>query len=66
MVKSEIGHAAGKIWHYLHDHGETSMARLKKELGLHPDLVLKGIGWLAREDKVEFVKKASVLLVKLK
>jgi hypothetical protein len=51
----EIGATAGAIWDYLHAHGPTTQTQVIKELGLPRDLVLKGIGWLAREDKLLFV-----------
>jgi hypothetical protein len=50
----EIGEAAGVVWMYLHEHGETSQAKLIKDLELPRDLLMKALGWLAREDKLVF------------
>ncbi len=48
----QIGDAAGQIWHYLNEHGPTAVTRLIKDVDVPRDLVMQGIGWLAREDKV--------------
>ena len=50
----EIGHTAGRIWKFLDEHGATSLAKLAKELEQPRDVVMQGVGWLAREGKVEF------------
>lgn len=49
-----IGITAGKIWHYLGDNGPVAMSRLVKEIDSPRDAVMQGVGWLAREGKVEF------------
>lgn len=51
----EIGAAAGLIWHYLNDNGPCTLAKLTKELGQPRDSVMQGVGWLAREGKVNYV-----------
>jgi len=66
MLTGEIGTAAGKIWHFLHEKGGSTVSRLKKEVGAPPDLVMLGLGWLAREGKVEFRQKGKVLTIRLK
>lgn len=66
MLSGEIGTVAGKIWQYLHQNGDAAAAKLKKEIGAPPDLVMLGLGWLAREGKVEFHQKGKALTVRLK
>ncbi len=66
MLKGEIGTVAGKIWHHLHQNSGATAAKLKKEIGASPDLVMLGLGWLAREGKVEFQQKGKVLTIRLK
>jgi hypothetical protein len=66
MLTEEIGEVAGKIWHHLHENGGSTVARLKKEIGAPADLVLQGLGWLAREGKVEFQQQGKVLTIRLK
>ena len=54
MVTEEIGVASGKIWCFLNENGPTSLNRLCKETPLSRDIILQALGWLAREDKLQF------------
>ncbi|MDD2760114.1 MAG: winged helix-turn-helix domain-containing protein [Methylomonas sp.] len=47
-----IGEAAGKIWHYLDQNGESSVSKLTTETGLGKNEVQRAIGWLLKEDKL--------------
>lgn len=49
---TEIGIAAGDIWHYLEQHKTTSLSELAKGIDKNRNLVLMSIGWLAREGHV--------------
>jgi hypothetical protein len=51
-----IGVAAGKIWTYLSQKGRASPSQLVRATGMPRDLVQRAIGWLAREDKLDFEK----------
>lgn len=53
---TEIGIAAGDIWHYLDSHGETSFSEMVKHIDKSRDLLLMSVGWLAREGHVLLVK----------
>lgn len=66
MLTGEIGIVAGKIWHHLRQNSSSTAAKLKKEIGAPADLVMLGLGWLAREGKVEFQQKGKALTVRLK
>ncbi|MBN2432087.1 MAG: winged helix-turn-helix domain-containing protein [Acidobacteria bacterium] len=66
MYRDKIGQVAGKIWHFLNEHGTTTVAKLKKELEAGDALCMQGIGWLAKEDKIDFVEKGKSLSVKLR
>jgi hypothetical protein len=49
-----IGQAAGLVWHKLNEEGPTSITKLSKAFDNVPrDTVMQGIGWLAREDKIQ-------------
>ena len=48
----QIGETAGQIWHFLHEHGSCSITQLVKEVDAPRDVVMQGLGWLAREDKL--------------
>lgn len=61
----QIGMAAGAVWSYLSDNGETTVTALKKAIG-SADLVLAAIGWLAREEKLDFTVSGKTVKVALK
>jgi hypothetical protein len=48
-----IGNAAGSIWKYLDEQGPVTFTKLARDLDLPRDLVMQGVGWLAREGKIE-------------
>jgi hypothetical protein len=62
----QIGLTAGSVWLYLSDNGATSLAALKKEIGGSADLVLAAIGWLAREEKLDFMVSGKTIKIALK
>ena len=49
---TEIGIAAGEVWHYLDEHGKSILENVLKAIDQHRDLVLMSVGWLAREGHV--------------
>jgi len=52
-----VGKTAGKVWHYLNDHGKTSLSGLEKAVKAPRGVVFMAIGWLAREGKLEFAQE---------
>jgi hypothetical protein len=67
MLQEQIGQAAGEIYNYLSSNGgEATMAQMKKKLDLEGNFGDLGLGWLAREDKIEMHKKGASLNIKLK
>lgn len=60
-----IGQSAGQIWEYLNDNGESSLTKMKKDLDLKGNFADLGLGWLAREGKVDISKKGAATVVKL-
>ncbi len=62
----QIGFVAGDVWLYLTDNGETSLATLKKEIHTTPELLCAAVGWLAREDKLDFNVNGKTVKVSLK
>ncbi len=65
-MQGEIDHAAGIIWRYLHEHGETTLGKLKQGTKLSDQLVSMGVGWLAREEKLSFMKEGKIVKVALR
>jgi len=49
---TEIGITAGEIWHYLDEHGETTLSKLVAGIDKPRDTILMSLGWLAREGHV--------------
>ncbi|MDZ4656273.1 MAG: winged helix-turn-helix domain-containing protein [Bythopirellula sp.] len=50
----QIGATAGAVWALLSDKGDATLATIKKEIDAPADLILAAVGWLAREEKLEF------------
>lgn len=64
--EEQIGFAAGEIYNYLHQNGTTSFAKMKKELDLKGNFADLGLGWLARENKVEISQKGPAVKISLR
>jgi predicted HTH transcriptional regulator len=63
---TEIGGAAGKIWHYLDKNGPSSTTKITTETGIAKNDVQRGIGWLAKEGKLNVDVKGRVETLSLK
>ena len=55
----EIGEVAGEIWHVLQERGEISLSGIVSAIKASQSTVYMGLGWLAREDKLEFIQKSK-------
>lgn len=53
---TEIGIAAGDIWHYLDSRGEVLFSEMVRNVGAPRDILLMSVGWLAREGHVVLIK----------
>lgn len=60
-----IGTAAGAVWHYLQRNGPVTLSKLAREIDAPRDLVMQGVGWLAREGKVAFQKGSRSKMISL-
>lgn len=66
-MEQSIGFSAGQIYNYLAENeGEATFTRLKKDLDLKGNFAELGLGWLAREDKVELARSGNSLKVRLR
>jgi len=63
---AKVGETAGKIWHALKENGEMSSAQLKKKIGVDDKTLWMTLGWLAREDKLNFTQAKTTLKISLK
>jgi hypothetical protein len=61
-----IGHTAGDVWGLLSDGGPKTLAEVKKSVKAPADVVVAAIGWLAREDKLEFVTNGKTVKIGLR
>ena len=51
-MMTEIGIVAGEIWHFLDEHGPTTLQALTQGLDRPREWVLMSVGWLAREGHI--------------
>ncbi len=65
-MQQEIIQSAGQIWNYLNERGEVTTTKMKKDLSLDDNFASLGLGWLAREDKVDFSGKGARAKVRLR
>lgn len=64
-MKEQIGATAGAIWQALQDNGKLALSQVPKAIKEKESLAFQAVGWLAREDKIEFQvegKKTYVIL----
>lgn len=66
-MEQSIGQSAGQIWNYLAENkGQATFTKIKKDLDLKGNFAELGLGWLAREDKIELAKSGNSLKIKLR
>jgi Winged helix-turn-helix domain (DUF2582) len=63
---TDIGAAAGKIWHYLEKNGSSSVTKITTDTGLGKNDVQRAIGWLTKENKLVIELKGRVEMLALK
>lgn len=64
----KISATAGIIWEYLDKYGPTTVSQLTRNIKAYDKLIHRGIGWLAKEDKItiEVSKRAETISLKPK
>ena len=65
-IQEQIIESAGQIYNYLSNKGEVSISKMKKDLSLSDNFTEMGLGWLSREDKLEYTQKAKSVTVRLR
>ena len=65
-IQEQIIESVGQIYNYLSGKGEVSISKMKKDLSLNDNFTEMGLGWLSREDKLEYTQKAKSVTVKLR
>ncbi|MDR1195544.1 MAG: winged helix-turn-helix domain-containing protein [Endomicrobium sp.] len=61
-----IGLAAGEIWKYLSENGESSPIKIKANLGISNTMLYLALGWLSRENKVSITQHDYSYKISLK
>ena len=64
-MKEKIGSTAGKIWETLRKKEEIEVLNLPKVLKMKPEIVYQALGWLARENKVNYHTKGRKAFISL-
>ena len=63
---TELGIVAGDIWHFLDQHGKSTLANIVSSLDKPRDAILMSLGWLAREGHVKLGKEGEDYSVELR
>ena len=64
-MKEKIGFVAGDILHVLRERDDVSISELGTILSERPLIVNQALGWLAREDKIDYLSKGRKISVSL-
>ena len=60
-VVEEFGYSAGKVWKELNTHGPLNEKDLLKNTRLPKNNIYAAIGWLARENKIQFENNMYII-----
>jgi hypothetical protein len=66
MLKHDIGINAGIIWNLLNEKGALTERKIGELTGFKEVMITMALGWLAREDKIEFFEKQDAIFIELK
>lgn len=64
-MKEKVGETAGAIWRYLNDQERVAITKLPKALQVKQTIAYQALGWLAREDKIEYQTEGNVTYIRL-
>jgi hypothetical protein len=64
-MKDRIGEIAGKVWTILGEKQNVDILKLPKILKEEGEIVYQALGWLAREDKINYHTKERKTFVSL-
>ena len=65
-MTDKVAHTAGLIWHTLNDKGPVKFTALQRQVKVPTALLHMGLGWLAREGKVELTPEGRSFHIRLK
>ncbi len=64
-MKTKIGEMAGRVWRILGEREYVDISKLPQILKEKGEIVYQALGWLTREDKIDFHKKEGKTFVSL-
>ena len=64
-MKNKIGEIAGKVWKTLGESEHVNLLKLPMILKEKGEIVYQALGWLAREDKINYLSKEGKTFVSL-
>ncbi len=64
-MKEKIIEISGKVWRFLGQNGPTGVDQLARSLKEKEEVVFYALGWLAREDKINYTVKNRRTFVSL-
>ena len=65
-MKEVVGQTAGRVWELLKKNHEMTISKLPKALKQKDTVVYQAVGWLAREDKIEYHTKGNKTVLSVK
>jgi len=65
LMKTKVGEMAGRVWRTLGEREEVAVSSLPQMLKEKGEIVYQALGWLAKEDKIDFHKKGGKTHVSL-
>ena len=63
---TELGIVAGDIWHFLEEHGQSTLTSLVRGLDKPRNTILMSLGWLAREGHVKMESQGEDFKIELR
>jgi hypothetical protein len=64
-MKEKIGETSGKIWKILQKRDEVAISQLPGIINEKAAIINQALGWLAREDKIEYRTQANKTFISL-
>ena len=65
-MKNEVGQYAGIVWRLLSERKKMSIRKIGEITFFKETRIFLALGWLARENKIEFQNQSGTLYVELK
>ncbi|MFW5775090.1 MAG: winged helix-turn-helix domain-containing protein [Chitinivibrionales bacterium] len=65
-MKDQIGKTAGAIYKLLEKEGSVPVTQVPKLINEKQPITYQALGWLAREDKIEYNTEKTKVIVSLK